>query len=252
MLGDLRRDEWLSVLGLSRDWIPQALFLRGTRNLKSQYELHRRYFTDVMEVCAPEDVLEDVLVGKIDGLCVAYASVYGAPMASEVVHLFGVLGTSLVIQTGSCRALAEEIAPGDLFVATEACCGDSASGYYHAGDNLLRASAAASPAVLGIVGGWPVHSGRIHTTAARFAATRKSAEDWHDQGVAAVDQETAATFAVAEHFGMDRAAILVVTDNPRRREQFVMEATEKDERITLANWLMIDLAFAVIKEHANR
>jgi uridine phosphorylase len=251
VLGDLRKDEWLSVLGLSESRVPRALLLRGTRNLRSQFELHRRYFSNVSEVCSPDGLLEDVLLGEVGGMTVAYASVYGASMASEVVHLFGVLGTSLVIQTGACRALDEKAAPGDLFLATEACCGDGAFRQY-VSTEIVRASVEPSPAALGVVGGWPIHSGRVFTTSARMAGTSAAADKWHDEGIAAVDQETSATFAVAEHFGMDRAAILVVNSNPRRREQKLMEAPEKDERITLANWLMIDLAFAMMKDAAGR
>ncbi len=251
MLGDLRKDEWLAVLGLNESRVPRALLLRGTRNLRSQFELHRRYFSNVAEVCSPDGLLEDVLIGEVGGMVVAYASVYGASMASEVVHLFGVLGTSLVVQTGACRALADGAAPGDLFLATEACCGDGSSRHYGAAE-IVRASVEPSPAALGVVGGWPVHWGRVFTTSARMAATSSGADLWHEEGIAAVDQETAATFAVAEHFGMDRAAILVVSDNPRRREQKLMEAPERDERIALANWLMIDLAFAMMKDLANQ
>lgn len=251
MLGDLKKEEWLSVLGLSEDRVPKAVLLRGARDLKSQYELHRRYFSDVAEICSADGLLEDVLIGKVGGANVAYASVYGAPMAGEIVHLFGLLGASLVVQTGSCRALDDGMAAGDLFVPTEACCGDGPSRHYGAPETV-RASIGLTSAALGVVGGWPVHEGRVYTTSARMAATGKTADAWHGQGVEAVDQETAATFAVAEHFGMDRAAILVVSDNPRRRDRMLMEAAEKEQRITLANWLMIDLAFALVKEHVNR
>jgi uridine phosphorylase len=250
VLGDLKKEEWLSVLGLSESRVPRALLLRGTRNLRAQYELHRRYFSNVAEVCSPDGLLEDVLIGEVGGMVVAYASVYGASMASEVVHLFGVLGTSLVVQTGACRGLAADAAPGDLFLATEAKCGDGVSRHYGAAE-VVKASVEPSPAALGVVGGWPIHSGRVFTTSARMAATTAAADRWHEEGIAAVDQETSATFAVAEHFGMDRAAILVVNSNPRRREQRLMEAPEKDERITLANWLMIDLAFAMMKDAAH-
>jgi len=61
-------------------------------------------------------------------------------MASEVVHVFGVLNTPLVIQTGCCGALADGIATGDLFTATEAFCGEGASQYYNPGGETVTAS----------------------------------------------------------------------------------------------------------------
>jgi hypothetical protein len=45
-------------------------------------------------------------------------------MASEILHVFGVLGTQLAIQIGNCGALADEMIAGDLFSASEAYCGE--------------------------------------------------------------------------------------------------------------------------------
>src|SRR5260221_569439 len=100
MLRDLTRSDWLSILGLTAAEVPQALLLRGTRNLKSQYAHYRDYFADIHEVGTPNGLVEDVLVGTLGGLRVGYASVYGGSMASEVTHLFGALGTRLVVQIG--------------------------------------------------------------------------------------------------------------------------------------------------------
>jgi purine-nucleoside phosphorylase len=73
---------------------------------------------------------------------------------------------------------------------------------------------------------------------------------WHADGFAAVDMETAATFAVAEHFGMDRASILFVFDNPRRQDHMLLLDDAKDRRRDDANRQMIDLALAMIGLHA--
>ena len=115
MLRELTKDDWLSILGIPPTMVPQALVLRGTRNLKTQYASYKLLFSDVLEVGTPNAVLEDVLIGTVGGVRIAYASVYGAPMASEVVHMFGVLGTSLVVQIGCCGALADG-STWDLFL----------------------------------------------------------------------------------------------------------------------------------------
>jgi len=244
-------------LGLPGRRIPKTLILRGTRNLKSQYEVYRAHFSNVLEIGSPNGILEDVLVGDLGGFSVAYASVYGAPMASEVVHVFGVLGTSLVVQTGCCGALADEIGPGDLFIATEAYCGEGSSQYYKKDGKMVKASfnAAESRAIEGIKD-VPVHFGRIYTTSALFAEGKKEVEDWFKKGFSAVDMETSATFAVAEHFGMDRASILFAFDNPRRKEHmlleyalYLMKEANKDKRRILGNRRMIELAFGIVKEY---
>jgi len=194
--------------------------------------------------------LEDVFVGELNEISVAYASVYGAPMASEVTHVFGVLGTLLVVQTGCCGALADAIQPGDLFVPTEAYCGEGASQYYKPDGKSVKASLnTAESSAIKRIDDVPMHFGRIYTTSALFAEGEKEVEDWFRRGFSAVDMETSATFAVAEHFGMDRVSILFTFDNPRRKEHILMGDAEKDKRRVLGNRRMIELALEIVKEY---
>lgn len=46
MLRELTRDDWLRILDLPLERVPRALILRGTRNLRHQYERHARLFYD--------------------------------------------------------------------------------------------------------------------------------------------------------------------------------------------------------------
>jgi len=88
MLRELTKADWLSLLNLSPELIPPALILRGTRNLRRNYEAHQAKFQDIVHVGSPNGVFEDVFIGTYRGARIGYASVYGAPMASEIVHLF--------------------------------------------------------------------------------------------------------------------------------------------------------------------
>lgn len=250
MLRELAKKDWLSILSVPESRIPNVLILRGTRNLKSQYEQHRRYFTNVLDIGSPNGILEDVFIGDLDGCPVAYASVYGAPMASEIVHVFGVLGTSLVIQTGCCGALSEAIGVGDIFIAREAYCGEGASQYYRPESKMVKASGRLlKMPPIESCNDVPVHFGSIYTTSALFAEGREEIEEWYEKGFSAVDMETAATFAVAKHFGMDRVSILFVFDNPRRKESILMKDTEKDDHRILGEQCVIDLALRVTREY---
>jgi len=248
MLKDLGREDWLSLLKIPEGRVPKALVLRGTRNLKLHYQAHQGYFMDILEVGSPNGVLEDVFIGDLGGISVAYASVYGAPMASEVTHVFGVLGTRLVVQTGCCGALAEEIAAGDLFIAQEALCGEGASQYYRPGEKVLGASIDLRE-WMPAMGSNPVglYSGRIYTTSALFAEGLEEVEAWFQAGCSAVDMETAATYAVAKYFGMERASVLYAFDNPRQKEHILLEDSEKDERRAAGNQAMIELVLEVIR-----
>ena len=250
MLRELTKDDWLLMLNLPKKSIPKVLILRGTRSLKKKYGQHLQYFDNILEIGSPNNVLQDVFIGDLDGFPVAYASVYGAPMVSEVVHVFGVLGTSLVIQTGCCGALSETIGVGDIFIAKEAYCGEGASQYYKPEGKVVKASAELlqipsikSPHDI------PVHFGKIYTTSALFAEGEREIEEWYEKGFSAVDMETAATFAVAEHFRMERISVLFVFDNPRRKQSILMKDTEKDECRALGKKCMIDLVLRVAQEY---
>jgi purine-nucleoside phosphorylase/ribosomal protein S18 acetylase RimI-like enzyme len=249
MLKELTKADWLNILGLPVSRVPAALIVRGTRNFRSKYRAMQPHFENVVELGTPNGILEDVLVGDVAGRPVGFACVYGAPMASEVVHVFGVLGTRAVIQVGNCGALADDFGAGDLFLAERAYCGEGAARYYKADGEWVAASAnlLRSRALVGL-GAGECRSGAIYTTAALFAEGEADIERWAAEGFSAVDLETAATYAVAEHFGMDRVALLYGFDNPRRREHLLLSDAEKDVRRAAANERMIRLALDLAAE----
>ena len=97
----------------------------------------------------------------------------------------------------------------------------------------------------------PVHSGRLFTTAALFAEGEREIDQWHRQGWAAVDMETATTFAVATHFAMGRLAILFAYDNPRKRRHILLDREEETIRRRHGNEQMIKAAFDVIRDYPD-
>jgi uridine phosphorylase len=253
MLKELTRQDWLSILNIPERRVPLALLLRGTRNLKHWYQLSQQHFTNILEVGTPNGVLDDLFIGDLAPYPVAYASVYGAPMASEIVHVFGMLGTRLVIQIGNCGALADEMIAGDLFSASEAYCGEGASQYYTPGKTAVPASLdprkwISSERLKNVT----LHRGRIYTTSALFAEGADDIESWFRSGYSAVDLETAATFAVAKYFGMDRTSIVYAFDNPRQKDHILLNDAEKAKRRIKGNELMMQLALDVIQTYASR
>lgn len=248
MLKELKKSEWLSLLNIPEDRVPVVLVLRGTRNLKFNYAKHRAYFRDCIEIGAPNGIFEDVLIGTYQDTDVGYASVYGDAMASEITHLFGVLGTSVVIQTGCCGALADRIQPGDIVCATSAHCGEGAAQYYsprtHEIDASPNLAALLTPARVEPVA---LHKGSIWTTSALLGEGIQEVQKWSRQGYIAVDMETASTFAVANYFRMGHLSLLFVFDNPCKGEHILMNDFEKQERRTIGEQAMIDAAFGIIE-----
>jgi purine-nucleoside phosphorylase len=247
MLRELTKDDWLSWLGIPADRVPQALLLRGTRNLKANYEKHRRHFRDVIEVGFPNGIFEDVLIGVRDNSVVAYASVYGDAMASEITHVFGVLGTPLVIQTGCCGALSGELLAGDIVCATSAGCGEGAAHCYLPGRREVAASPELVERITGdLVAPVALHKGSVWTTSALLAEGKQEIERWGKQGYLAVDMETASTFAVAEYFKMRRLALLFVFDSPGQGAHILLTDAQKQERRAEGERVMLDAVLSLI------
>lgn len=251
MLKELTRDDWLGFLGLDPAQVPQSLILRGTRNLRRRYETYAALFDNVVEIGSPNGLFEDVFVGSRHGALVGYASVYGPAMASEIAHVFGVLGTKVVIQTGVCGGLADGMESGDLVIPREAGCGDGASVCYLPGIERVSATGELVDRALALVGGRvPAHDGPIWTTAALLAEGDAEIAAWHAAGYAAVDLETAATFAVAEFCGMRRVSILSVFDNPRHGAHLALTEAEKQEARARGEAVALELALDLATHHA--
>ena len=68
---------------------------------------------------------------------------------------------------------------------------------------------------------WDVIAVLDHGERARASELLTSVYSWFREGFAAVDMETATTYAVAESFGMSRLSILYGFDNPRRRDNYL-------------------------------
>lgn len=231
MLRELTRSDWLDMLKIPEDRVPEVAILRGTRNLRRQRDLHAERFDDVVEIGSPNGLFEDLFIGRHGKLNIGYASVYGDSMASEITHLFGVLGTKAIVQTGCCGGLQIGVQTGDLVIPGRAFPGEGAAQYYLDADQTIRASGTLQRAAASLVRScWPYHTGVMFTTSALLAEGRLELERWRDAGHAAVDMETATTFAVAQHFNMQRVSILFVFDNPLSGDTLVDTGEDKAAR----------------------
>ena len=252
MLKELTRADWLSFLSIVEDRVPPVLVLRGTRNLRTNYDKYAAKFEDVLEIGSPNGLFEDVFIGRRGGVNVGYASVYGASMASEIVHVFGMLGTRLVVQTGVCGALGDGIEAGDLVVATEARCAEGAAECYLPGVPTVTAS----PELVAEVLGDPRvavarHAGPVWTTAALLAEGKAEIEQWHAEGYLAADMETASAFAVAEYFGMRRVSLLYAFDNPRQGSHLGLTEADKDAARGEGEQAMFGLVFKLVEAYVG-
>ena len=142
--------------------------------------------------------------------------------------------------------MSDRMLSGDIVCATSAHCGEGASQYYIKDKHEVEASQdMVETATDAQLDGISLHKGPVWTTSALLAEGRSEVQDWHDQGYIAVDMETAATFAVAEHFQMKRLSLLFVFDNPRLGDHILLTDAEKEQRRAKGEKVMIDLAFSI-------
>jgi purine-nucleoside phosphorylase len=253
MLKELTRNDWIEMLDIPEDRVPEVAILRGTRNLRTQHDLHAARFADVIELGSPNGLFEDLFIARHRGLNIGYASVYGDSMASEIAHLFGVLGTRAIIQTGCCGGLQSSVQTGDLVIPSRAISGEGAAQYYVSPDKTLKASGALQRAAATIVRPcWPYHTGVMFTTSALLAEGHGELTEWKDAGHAAVDMETATTFAVARYFGMQCVSVLFVFDNPLTGETLVTTDADHSARRQRGETAMQEIVTGLLDQFAEQ
>ncbi len=205
----MTRDQWLAALGLAASDVPDRLVLEGSWWRAERNAQRLALLDDVRELAFPE-----LHLGRHGDERVLYSCAYGAPRAVEPVHIFGEIGTPLVVQIGSCGALQPGIATGDIVLPEVATIGEGASQYYGG-----VGTSSATPTVVDVAEaafvrrGFRVHRGLHVTTSALLAQPPALVRAWHDAGHIAVDMETSAVFSAARFFGMHAVSLLFVWDD---------------------------------------
>jgi hypothetical protein len=214
----LSKNVWLKLLKLPETAIPDVMILRGGRDLVKGHARYRPYFTDVIDINIP-GVVQDMFVGRLGGVPVAYASVYGASLAAELVNLFATLGTRKLIHTGCCCSAHYRIEPGDWLVAVEAVDGSAAT------PNASESATIVEAHPIGVE--WPilnqvksrtVHWGRVYTASACCIGVKALNANALSSGCWACDRETAAIFSAGHIFNTHHIAILSAKHPLWRRE----------------------------------
>ncbi|MGH8926602.1 MAG: hypothetical protein ACRDWA_18555 [Acidimicrobiia bacterium] len=130
--------DWWEVTGLSRDEVPEVAVLEGTWWRRDREAQRLPLLDQVRELHAP-----DWYWGTYLGHSVVYACMYGAARAVEPVVILGKLGTSTVVQIGSCGGINPEAHTGDLLIPDEVVIEEGVSRWYH-----TEATVSATPALV--------------------------------------------------------------------------------------------------------
>lgn len=198
------RSDWMTLLGLGADEVPQLLVLEGTWWREKALSARLPLLTDVRETGMP-----DLWWGRLNGVPVAYCPAYGAARAVEPVHVLATCGTPRVVQIGSCGGFG--LSTGEVVISERATIGEGASRYYGGVGTSCPTPALVARAAASF-GPVPVHVGPTVSTDALLAQSPALLQEWADAGHLGVDMETSAVLSAAASFGIEAVSLLFVWD----------------------------------------
>lgn len=154
------------------------------------------------------------LPGRPD-LVVAGGFGIGAPIAAAVMEELVALGCRDLVSIGTAGCLRPDLGVGDLVLCDRALRDEGTSHHYVAPRMWARPSASLTATLLATLerlGHGPLVAG-AWTIDALYRETRAEARRYRELGVAVVEMEAAALFAVAAYRGVRAAAVFTVSDS---------------------------------------
>ncbi len=134
----------------------------------------------------------------------------GGPSAAIVIAELAELGATTLLRVGTCGALHESLALGELLIATEALAVDGTSRALGAGDRV-----GASPELLEelmTAAGEAGRHGPVVSSDLFYDGAEGAERGRLDDGALAVEMETATVFALAARRGLRAGCALIVSD----------------------------------------
>jgi uridine phosphorylase len=138
-----------------------------------------------------------------------------SPPGAIITELVCAAGTGHIIRSGSCGALAENIAIGDLIIVTGVVGGEGTTPYYVPDNFSTVADVGVTTALMKAAEalGVTCHLGLAWTTDALLRETRELIERMSMLKVKAVDMVSSSLLTIAQLYGVAAGSILTVSDN---------------------------------------
>jgi len=242
---EIPAEEWLEAMKLDAAEIPDVVIVEGTWWRQQQTDRRLGYLTEVRELEFP-----DIFWGRWKDKKVAFCCAYGAARTVEIIHLFGVLGTKLAVQIGTCGGLQAHLKPGDIILPEVVTCREGVAHMYGATDAVLGSSEWIDRAQALLQARQQTSYRGLHMTwASLFSETAQMMEAWHRAGYLSVEMETGTTFAVARHFNMAAVSMVVVWDELTRGRRFLDPLPPGGlEALNHANQAVYEVALALAEQ----
>jgi DeoD family purine-nucleoside phosphorylase len=151
----------------------------------------------------------------------------GGPSAAVVISELAELGARRLLRVGTCGALADTLALGELLIVTEVLPDDGTSRGLGASGPLIP-----DPALLVALrsaAAGQVKADRVVSTDLFYDTPEGTEQRWIDAGAVAVEMETAALFALAARHDLQAASLLLVSDLVASGTRISQEALREGE-----------------------
>lgn len=185
--------------------------------LRAQH-IAQRFLTDAVQVTSARNMFGYTglyrgqrvsVMGS--GMGIASSSIY----ATELIRHYGV---KRIVRVGTCGAVSDDLALGDLVLALSASTDSNVNRLRFAGMDfaagasysLLRGVADQAERV-----GVPVHVGNVFSTDLFYSPNPHIADTLAAMGILAVEMEAAGLYGLAAEFGAQALAVLTVSDHLR-------------------------------------
>ena len=154
-------------------------------------------------------------IGSFNGVGIAVATNFiGSPAAAMVFEELIACGVRKVVEVGIAGGIQPFLKPGDIIVATETVCDEGTTCHYLRRPRNLTPSPSLKRSLVGALNrnSTPHLIGSVLTTDGVYRETWGKIEGFRKTGVLAVDMESSALYAVAQHRGVEIASGLIVSD----------------------------------------
>ena len=218
---------WRAELGVDEATAPRALIIHGEWSARRLLGLAGSLLSDTRTVAG------FLVVGRLQGVPVAMANVYGATFAADLTYIVVQAGARLVVQTGFFGSLSADMGTDCLLVPDRVVPEEGVARRFLRAGQIQTTEGASLRAALESVGG--VEAGTLVSTGSIAAETDRLVARWVRAGHAGVDLESAATVAVARALGARAGVALHVIDNLVRGEHFQHPEVSGKELLTRRN-----------------
>lgn len=176
----------------------------------------------------------------------------GAPAAAAVLEELAALGVRQVISMGAAGSLPADTAFGDVVVCNAAIRDEGVSHHYLPTAKFAYPSEALTRRLCETLRdrGIACRSGPTWTIDAPYRETVAEALSYQQEGVITVEMEAAALFAVAEHRGIDVAAVFAISDHLLQEKVWVPGFGSEELRSSLLR--LVDVSVDVLAANPAR